>query len=441
MGKTNGPSRLNAFYFCKQPNYRLLKAIFYLLLLAIIFQDCNLSGHKKDADDSLQYYPPTPAVLDRQEFRHYYRELSEFFDTSLLNKGFNGGILIARNGATIYEKYQGLADLRKKSPLTDSTSLHIASTSKPFTAIAVLRMVEEGKLSLNDTITKFFPGLPYPGITVKMLLDHRSGLPNYLYFLSDGDWDKKKYAVNEDVLNFLITKKPDKSSSPDRRFSYCNTNYVLLALIIEKISGISFPDYMQQKFFGPLQMTHSYVFSLKDTTTATPSFTNNGTFWEFDFLDGTYGDKNIYTTPRDILKWDQALYTEQVIRKALLDSAFSGYSFEKPSIHNYGLGWRLQFLSNGKKIVYHFGKWHGFNAAFARLMDEKVTIIILGNKFSRSIYNAAHLCYDIFGDYQQRRVNEEEESDSASIDKKVALPELKNKKKRPAVKTVSKAKH
>jgi CubicO group peptidase (beta-lactamase class C family) len=411
------------------------------LLLAILFQDCNLSGHKKDTDDSLQYYPPTPGVLERQEFRQYYRELSELFDTALLNKGFNGGILVARNGATIYEKYQGLADLRKKDPLTDSTSLHIASTSKPFTSIAVLRMVEEGKLSLNDTITKFFPGLPYPGITVKMLLDHRSGLPNYLYFMSDGDWDKKKYAVNQDVLNFLITRKPDKSFSPDSRFSYSNTNYVLLALIIEKISGKSFPDYMQQKFFGPLQMTHTYIFSLKDTLTATPSFASNGTHWGYDFLDGPYGDKNVYTTPRDLLKWDQALYTGQVISKALLDSAFSGYSFEKPSIHNYGLGWRLLLIPNGKKIVYHFGKWHGFNAAFARLMDEKVTIIILGNKFTRSIYNAAHLCYDIFGDYQQRRVNEEEESDSTSIDKKVTLPELKNKKTKPPVKTVSKAKH
>jgi CubicO group peptidase (beta-lactamase class C family) len=416
-----------------------LKTIFYLLLLIIILTDCNLSGHKKDVDDSLQYYPPTPAVLTKQEFRHYYRELSAFFDTSLLNKGFNGGILVARSGAIIYEKYQGLTDLRKKGPLTDSTSLHIASTTKTFTSIAVLRMIEQGKFSMNDSITKFFPALPYPGITIKMLLNHRSGLPNYLYFWKKSDWDNlpavrtgKKYAVNQDVLDFLITKKPDRSFSPNSRFNYCNTNYVLLALLIEKISGKTFPEHMQEEFFDPLQMTHTYVFTLKDTLTATPSFTNNSTYWDFDFLDGTYGDKNIYTTPKDLLKWDQALYTDQLISKALLDSAFSGYSFEKPSVHNYGLGWRLILLPNGKKIVYHFGRWHGFNAAFARLMDEKVTIIILGNKFTRSIYNAAHLCYNFFGDYDQHRVNEEDESDSASIDKKVPLPELKKKKTKPA---------
>ncbi len=425
-----------------------MKKIFYFLLLAIIFLDCNTSGQKKDADDSLHYYPPTPAVLSKQEFRQYYRELSAFFDSSLLNNGFNGGILVARDGAIIYEKYQGLADLRKKDPMTDSTSLHIASTSKPFTAIAVLRLVQEEKLSLNDSVSKFFPGFPYPGISIKMLLNHRSGLPNYLYFMSDGDWDNlpagkagKRYAVNQDVLNFLIDKKPEKSFSPDKRFNYCNTNYVLLALIVEQISGKSFPEYMQQKFFGPIGMNHTYVFTLKDTLTATPSFTNNGTYWNFDFLDGTYGDKNIYTTPRDLLKWDQALYTDQLISKALLDSAFSGYSFERSSVHNYGLGWRLQFMPNGKRIIYHFGKWHGSNAAFARLMDEKATIIILGNKFTRNIYSAAHLCYDFFDNYYQRPANEDEETDSVSIEKKAALPGLNNKKTKPAVKTASKTKH
>ncbi|HMK25239.1 MAG TPA: serine hydrolase domain-containing protein [Chitinophagaceae bacterium] len=425
-----------------------MKKIFYFLFLAILFQDCNTSGQKKDADDSLRYYPPTPAVLSKQEFRQHYRELSAFFDSSLLKNGFNGSILVARDGAILYEKYQGLADLRKKDlpageagPLTDSTSLHIASTSKPFTATAILRLVQEEKLSLNDSVAKFFPDFPYPGITIKMLLNHRSGLPNYLYFMSDGDWDKKKYALNQDVLDYLIVKKPNKSFSPDKRFNYCNTNYVLLALIIEKISGNSFPDYMQQKFFGPIGMNHTYVFTLKDTLTATPSFTNNGTYWNFDFLDGTYGDKNIYTTPRDLLKWDQALYTDQLISKALLDSAFSGYSNERPSVHNYGLGWRLQFMPNGKKVVYHFGKWHGSNAAFARLTDEKATIIILGNKFTRNIYNAAHFCYDIFGNYHQRPANEDEDIDSVSNDKKAELPGLKKKKTKKSVKTVSKTKH
>ena len=397
-----------------------MKNLAYIFLAALIISCGNSSSaDKKQVDDSLQYYPPTPQVLDKNEFRKYYRELSAFFDTSLLNKNFNGGILIAKNGAVIYEKYMGLVDLRKKEPMTDSTPLHIASTSKTFTAIAILRLVQENKLSLTDTINKFFPGLPYPGITVKMLLTHRSGLPNYLYFMSNNKWGilpnkrwNRQLATNADMLQMMIDKRPDRVSSAGTRFTYCNTNFALLAMIIEKISGQAFPEYMQQHFFGPLQMKNTYVFSRKDTLTATPSFTNKGIYWEYDFLDGTYGDKNVYTTPKDLLKWDQALYTEQVIGKALLDSAFAPYSFEKKSIHNYGLGWRLQLLPNGKKVVYHFGKWHGSNAAFARLIDEKVTIIIIGNRFTSSIYNAAHLCYDIFGDYLQRQVAESDEMDS-----------------------------
>jgi CubicO group peptidase (beta-lactamase class C family) len=413
-----------------------LKSFVYILALAVIISCSNSQPAKKElADDSLQYYPPTPPQLDKNEFRRYYRQLSAFFDTSLLNKNFNGGILIAKNGAVIYEKYAGRADLRKKDTITDSTSLHIASTSKTFTAIAILRLIQENKLSLNDSIYKFFPQLPYPGITVKMLLTHRSGLPNYLYFMSNNKWGilpggkwNKKLATNGDVLQMMVDKKPDRVSTAGSRFNYCNTNYLLLSMIIEKISGQSFPEYMRQHLFEPLQMKNTYVFTLKDTLTATPSFTNKGVYWSYDFLDGTYGDKNIYTTPQDLLKWDQALYSGQVIGKPLLDSAFAPYSLEKPSIHNYGFGWRLQLLPNGKKIIYHFGKWHGSNAAFARLMDEKVTIIILGNRFNRSIYNAAQLCYDIFGNYMQQQVTESDEIDSLKQNL-LQTPEKKTVKK------------
>jgi CubicO group peptidase (beta-lactamase class C family) len=417
LGKTINPLPAWHFYFCNYTKYFLLKTYCWLLLTIVICIGCgSSSAEKKVAEDSLQYYPPTPQKIERSEFRRLYRDISTFFDTGLLKQDFNGGILIAKNGEVIFEKYMGKIDLRKDSLsnlLTDSTSLHIASTSKTFTAVATLRLAQENKLSLDDTLQKFFPAFPYKGITVKMLLNHRSGLSNYLYFISNSSWDKKRKLTNEDMLQFMITNKPDISYPANTRFSYCNTNFVLLAMIIEKVTGKPYPEYMQQKYFGPLQMNHTYVFTLKDTLTANPSFTRKGGWWEYDCMDGTYGDKNIYTTPRDLLKWDQALYTDQVLSKTMEGSAFKGYSFEKPSIHNYGLGWRLQLLPNGKKIVYHFGKWHGFNAAFARLIDEQATIIILGNKFNKTIYGSALLCYDFFGDYQQQKImNDEENPDS-----------------------------
>lgn len=405
---------------------KLLKSYIWLLLTIVISVCCNISSEKKQpGEDSLEYYPPTPSNIDKVEFRRLYRELGAFFDTTLLKSGFNGGILIAKDGNIIYEKYTGKIDLRKTDSIKPGTPIHIASTTKTFTAIAILRLVEEGKLSLNDSLNKFFPELPYPGITIKMLLNHRSGLPNYLHFMSNEKWGidsngkwNKQFATNHDVVKMMTDKKIDKAWPPDKKFSYSNTNYILLALIIEKITGKLFPDYMQEKFFIPLNMKNTFVFTLTDTLTATPSFSYKGTYWDYDFLDATYGDKNIYTTPRDLLKWDQALYTEQIISKPLLDAAFTPNSLERPGVHHYGLGWRLQILPNGKKILYHFGRWHGFNAAFTRLPDEHATIIILGNKFTRSIYSAAHHCYDIFGDYKQQKMADEPEGDSLSADTK-----------------------
>jgi CubicO group peptidase (beta-lactamase class C family) len=401
-----------------------MKTITWLAVLIITGWSCTTTSGKTiiPKEDSLEYYPPTPSTLNQQQFRHYYKELSRYFDSTLLRRGFNGGILVAKEGNIIYEKYAGFADLRKKDPLTDSTSIHIASSGKTFTGMAILRLVQENQVSLNDPLEKFFPFFPYPGITVKMLLDHRSGLPNYVYFIPNSKWDKKKYATNADVLNFLYTEKPNRSFRPDTRFTYSNTNYVLLALIIEKISGKQFPEFMRWKFFEPLGMKHTYVFTLKDTLTATPSFAPNGTYWQNDCLDGTYGDKNIYSTPGDLLKWDQAYYTDQVLSKTYQDSAFTPYSFERPSIHNYGLGWRLLMIPNGKKVIYHNGRWHGCNAAFARLTDEKVTIIILGNKYNSRIYRAARDAYDMFGDYKQTNDRDDEDIYSSESGNKKKAP-------------------
>jgi CubicO group peptidase (beta-lactamase class C family) len=390
-----------------------VKQFLYILTLLTIVCACNLSSTKeKVPEDSLNYYPPTPGQLDKEQFRHYYRIIAAKLDSVLPPRVFNGAILVAKNGEILYEKYSGYADVQKRDSLTDTTAFHLASASKPFTAVAILRMVQEGKLSLDDSIQKFFPGLPYPGITIKTLLNHRSGLPNYVYFMSNSKWDKEQYVTNQDVVNFLYSDKPQASFAANTHFSYSNTNYVLLAMIIEKISGKTFPDYLREKFFLPLQMNHSYVFTNSDSARSLPSFNYNGSLWENDFLELTYGDKNLYSTPRDMLKWDQALYTDQVIRKSLLDSAFLPYSHERPSLHNYGLGFRLFAMPNGKNVVYHFGRWHGFNAAFARLPEDKATIIILGNKFNRGIYTAAIKCYPIFGDYGQEQDDGEEEEEN-----------------------------
>jgi len=396
--------------------FTLLKKYFYVIaILTIVCGYEIISASKKETNNSLSYSIDLPSPLNNTEIDHYHEILSDFFESTLLKNSFNGGILVAKGGNIIYEKYKGKINLKKDDPITDSTSFHIASTGKTFTSIAILQLVQDNRLSLNDTLNKFFPEFPYEGITVEMLLNHHSGLPNYLYFMSESGWDQHQYVTNNDVLRYLDSLKPSPVFSAGKRYNYCNTNFVILALLIEKITGKSFPVYMKENFFVPLHMDHTYVYTAGDSATATPSFNYNKSLWKNDFLELTYGDKNIYSTPRDLLKWDQALYGDELLSKDLKYLAFTPSIYKTkdsiPVMHNYGLGFHLMITPTGKKVIYHFGRWHGFNAAFARLTDEKVTIIILGNKFTRSIYNTAVSTYKLFGNYSPNQDYEKEDNE------------------------------
>jgi CubicO group peptidase (beta-lactamase class C family) len=273
--------------------------------------------------------------------------------------------------------------------------------------MAVLKLVEENKVKLDEDILKYFPNFPYRGITVRMLLNHRSGLPNYTYFLQKLGWDVKKTSTNSDVLHYIEQYKPPLMHAIGKHFSYCNTNFALLALIVEKASGKTYSKFLQTYFFEPLHMNDTYVFNWNDSATAMPSYDWKGKREPLNYLDGEYGDKNIYSTPRDLLKWDQALYTNELFKKETLDEAFTPYSNEKPGIKNYGLGWRMNIYPNGKKMIFHTGWWHGNNTFFIRLPEDSATIIILGNKFNRAIYQAKNLI-NIFQPYFERGEGDEE---------------------------------
>lgn len=328
--------------------------------------------------------------IPEAEFNALHNEVKDFYEKKLLRTGFNGGILVAKNGEVIFEAYHGYYNLRKKDSLTSHSAFHLASVSKTFTAMATLKLVEMGKISLNDDVKKFFPAFPYDNVTVRLLLSHRSGLPNYLYFMQQLGWDIKKHLSNQDVLDYLIKFKP-AATRPDTHFTYCNTNYALLGLIIEKASGESYADFIKQHIFKSLHMDDSYVYNISDSATAMPSYDYRGRQEAFTFLDCGIGDKNIYSTPEDLLKWDQALYTNQLFSQKTLEEAFTPYSNEKPGIRNYGYGWRMNVYPDGKKIIYHNGWWHGNNAVFIRMIQDSATIIVLGNKYNRNIYEAKEM--------------------------------------------------
>jgi CubicO group peptidase (beta-lactamase class C family) len=379
--------------------------------------------NNKSPDTIAAIQLPQPTATGRAEAARIQAVCQAFYDTILLPKGFNGGIIVAKGGNIVFEKYHGTGFVNGFDTITANTPFHIASVSKTFTAMATLKLWEQGKLNIDDEVSKYLPGFNYPGVTIRSLLNHRSGLPNYIHFLQPMGWDAKKYISNEEVLNFMITRKAEMVDTwpPNTKFSYCNTNYILLAVLIEKVSGKSYREFLRQQFFAPLNMKHSSVFSLADTLTAIPSFDWKGRLMPFNFLDSAYGDKNIYTTPRDLLLWDRALNSGKLFKPETLVQAYAPYSNEKPGIKNYGLGWRMNIYPNGKKIVFHNGWWHGNNAVFIRLLEDSATIIVVGNKFTRAIYAARQLA-NLFGDYNIPE--EEEENDNKATDS-LTFPGLK----------------
>ncbi|HOA38367.1 MAG TPA: serine hydrolase domain-containing protein [Flavihumibacter sp.] len=354
-----------------------------------------------DQTHNVKIVPASFQYADRLTNEKYQAAIRGFFEKNFGRQGFNGAYLVAKDGAIISEGYEGYRDLQsREGELGEHDAFHLASVSKTFTAMAVLKLWENGQLDINNDLSLYFEKFPYPGTTIKMLLSHRSGLPNYTNYLDVYHWDKKKQVTNLDVLSSLYTLHPPLQFPTGKRFAYCNTNYALLALVVEKVTGKHFPDYMRETFFEPLGMEDSYIFQPQDEERSLPSYEWNNRKYGLEFMDLVYGDKNVYSTPRDMLKWDQALYSGKLFRDSTLQAAFTGYSYEKKGARNYGLGWRLTEVDNGKKIVYHNGWWHGNNTVFIRLLDEHATIIVLGNKFNKGIYRSKQLC-DLFGDYRQ----------------------------------------
>lgn len=312
----------------------------------------------------------------------------------------NLSFLVAQNGQIIYEKYEGFADKENNILNSQEIPLHIASVSKVITACAILKLIDEKKINLNDKLTSYFDGFPYEKVTIKTLLNHRSGIRKYGYFADDkANWDRRNTLTNQDVLTILTTKNIPLEYSTDKHFSYSNTNYVLLALVIEKVTGMKYSKAIQKMIFEPLDMKNSFVFDENTPKEkATPSYKYNYIKYSYDFLDDIYGDKNIYTTPRDLLKFNMAVTAPSFIHKELLNQVYKGYSYESKGEKNYGLGIRLREWQTGQKFYYHNGWWHGNTSSYNMLLKENVLIIALSNKFTKKTYQVNKLA-TLFGNY------------------------------------------
>ena len=336
---------------------------------------------------------------DKRAALNISRAAANYYSNVLSRSGFNGGMLVSFKGCIIYERYRGREYLNG-GPLMDSSSaLHLASVSKTFTGMAIVKLAEEGRLKLDESVATYLPEFPLTDVSVRHLLNHRSGLPNYVHFMESVRWDQRVFVRNLDILLTIRDHRRKLDiGRPDRRFNYSNTNYALLALIVERVTGKTFPVYMNEAFFIPLGMKDTYVYTPAHEKNAIPSFNVFGHREQMMFLDRVYGDKNIYSTPRDLLKWDQALYNGKLFSESALADAYKGYSYERRGTRNYGLGWRLIDHGGGRKIIYHNGWWHGNNTVFSRFPLDSATVIVLGNRFNRRIYDVKKI-YSEFPGY------------------------------------------
>ena len=386
---------------------KIFSILFILLLISFSCKkESNLKtriSKEESKVDSLYTMQPFKGSLPNLNIasrRSLSNTINQFYEEKFVTNDFSGGILVAKNGHIIFEKYRGMSNFEEKKEINVNTPLHIASLSKVITATAILLLVDSKKITLDQKVNTILADFPYPEITIKTLLNHRSGLRNYSYFTDKkAVWDQKNTLQNSDLIPIINQNNIDLEYKTDTHFSYCNTNYAFLALIIEKITKVSYAQALDKLIFKPLQMKNTFVFDLvKNKDTVSQSYKGHKIKYGYTYLDNIYGDKNIYSTPRDLLKFDMATYNKTFLNKKLYKQIFKGYSYESKGTRNYGLGIRINEWENGKKMFYHNGWWHGNTAAYIKLIDEKTTIICLSNKYTLKTYKIK-LLTSLFGDY------------------------------------------
>lgn len=307
---------------------------------------------------------------------------------------FNGNVLIAEKGIPVFQKSYGYADEANQQKLDQNTVFDLASVSKEFTATAIRLLEKRGKLKTEDPIADYIPELDfYKGVKIRHLIHHTSGLPDFMVVLGK-QWNPENTAFNIDFVNLFNELRPEMESEPGEKFSYSNTGYALLGLIIERVSEKTYGEFLKENIFDPLEMNDTRVYRhfyddqiFTDYALGYISDSTGGKIAVDDlphtnfrhYLDGIVGAGQIKSTTDDLLKWDRALYKDDLFDKEDKELFFSPVQLNDGKSLFYGFGWVLKNTENYGKIIYHPGRWAGYVNHFERDLENDKTIIILQN--------------------------------------------------------------
>ena len=316
--------------------------------------------------------------------------------TALHEKGyFNGSVLAVEEGRVVFEGTYGLAERKPDRPLTDDSVFELASVSKQFTAMGVMLLVEEGKIDPTAPAMRYLPELAaYPRITVGHLVHHRSGLPDYLDYIMDYD-STAAFITNDTVLRVIDRVSMPLDFTPGDAYAYSNTNYLLLATLIERVSGQSFGDFLRARIFEPLEMhrtsvyqrryaprviedlAHGYVYDGVSDQYVLPDSTSDSDY--IIRLDGVVGDGMVNSTLGDLHKWSRALDHHTLLSPEATERYFTSPAPPDEGARKYAWGWVVQDTETFGLLQSHSGGWPGYNTHIDRYPESERLLIVLRN--------------------------------------------------------------
>ena len=314
-----------------------------------------------------------------------------------MRKGIIPGVSLAiiRNGRVDILKSYGLANVEHKVPVKPETVFQSGSIGKQFTAAAVMILVEEGKLSLDDKIMKFFPDVPatWSNITVRHLLTQTSGMGDY-----PPEVDLRREYTEDEYFEYF--KKAPLSFAPGEKWDYSNSGYATLGFLIHKVTGKFYGEFLREKIFKPLGMTTARVISEADIVPnrAAGYRLVQGALKNQEWVSpstNTTADGSLYLTILDLAKWDAALYTDKPLKQSSLAQIWTPVKLNDGERKGYGFGWHTETLHN-RRVVFHGGAWQGFKSFILRFPDDKLTIMFFANSWETRDFKFARQLASIF---------------------------------------------